>query len=518
MAMAGGALVLGLVFRFWGVGSQPLWLDEAYSAFAADHGFAFLWHVVPHYETHPPFYYSLLRCWRLIVGDGLLAGRLLGLLCGMATLVVGGITAQRLARLTRMRDRERRGLIAVTVVLLSLHPLTIEMSRQLRPYPVMILVYAAAVPALLRLVDDSIRRRMPDRGALVAVFVAQALMLWLHSLGPLYALAIGLALVAAVFGPGLTRADWRWLIGGEAIVGLVYLPAFLILREQAPGWVASSWLTFTTASLPGRVGQIYLDWNFWAQLVALAAAAAGVLLLLGRIGGHRTAAILILLAGIPMALSLLLSVAVAPVFLDRTLSPVAVPALLLAGAGLVWSGRRAWIGWLALLVIAGSMVGIDRLLLAKGPLQDWYGTIAWLEPRLGPGDRVWAYPNEGALPLGYALQDEGRRWPVRSIPAPVPAFGSGGYFPSGSRGVVSLYPHQIAALMTTAEAKTPPTIWLLRLNAPIYDPGDQMLRALEHRRIVSAQFRRGPIDLTGLRRKDAGPTVATAAPSVPKAL
>ncbi|HMA50773.1 MAG TPA: glycosyltransferase family 39 protein, partial [Magnetospirillaceae bacterium] len=391
-AMAGGALALGLIFRFWGAGSQPLWLDEAYSAFAADHGFAFLWQVVPHYETHPPFYYSLLRCWRLIVGDGLLAGRLLGLLCGLATLVVGGIIAHRLARLTRMHDRERRGLIAVTIVLLSLHPLIIEMSRQLRPYPVMILAYAAVVPALLRLVEDSIRRRMPDRGALLAVFAVQALMLWLHSLGPLYALAIALALGVAVFSPGLTRADWRWLIGGETIVGLVYLPAFLILREQAPGWVASSWLTFTTTSLPARVGQIYLDWNFWARLVGLGAAMIGTLLLLGRIGGRRVTVILIVLAGVPVALSLLLSAAVAPVFLDRTLSPVAVPALLLVGTGLVWSGRRAWIGWLALLVIAGSMVGIDRLLLAKGPLQDWYGTIAWLDPRLGPGDRVWSYP------------------------------------------------------------------------------------------------------------------------------
>lgn len=516
MAMAGGALALGLVFRFWGAGSQPLWLDEAYGAFAADHGFTFLWHVVPHYETDPPFYYSLVRCWRLIVGDGLLTGRLLGLLCGLATLVMGAIIARRLARLTRMRDRERRGLIAVTVVLLSLHPLIIEMSRQLRPYPVMILVYATALPALLRLVEDSIRRRAPDHSALLVVFMTQALMLWLHSLGPLFAFAIGLALGVAVLRPGLIRADWIWLIGGEAIVGLIYLPAFLILREPAPGWVASHWLTFTTASLPARVGQIYLDWNFWAQLVGLAAAAAGVLLLLGRIGGRRAVVILIVLAGVPMALSLLLSAAVAPVFLDRTLSPVAVPALLLVGVGLVWSGRRAWIGWLALLVVAGSMVGIDRLLLAKAPLQDWYGMIAWLEPRLGPGDRIWVYPNEGALPLGYALQDQERQWPVRPIPAAVPAFGLGGTFPSGSRGVVSLHPRQIAVLVTTWEAKAPPTIWLLRLNAPIYDPGDQMLHALEQRRAVSAHFRRGPIDLTGLRRKDAGSMVASAAPPTPR--
>lgn len=518
MAMAGGALVLGLIFRFWGAASQPLWLDEAYSAFAADHSFVFLWQVVPHYETHPPFYYTLLRCWRLIVGDGLLASRLLGLLCGLATLVLGGVIAQRLGRLTRLRERERRALVAVTLVLLSLHPLIIAMSRQVRPYPVMILVYAAALPALLRLVDDSICRRMPDRRALVAVFVSQALMAWLHSLGPLFAFALGLALAAAAVRPGLTRADWRWLIGGELAVGLIYLPALMILREQAPDWVASSWLSFTTASLPARVGQIYLDWNLWGRLIGLAAALMAIGLLLGRIGGRRLTAILILLAGVPMALSLLLSLTVAPVFLDRTLSPVVVPAMLLVATGLVWSAQRAWLGWLALLVIAGSMAGIDRLQMKMGPPQDWYGTIAWLEPRLERGDRVWAYPNEGALPLDYALGDEGRRWPVRSIPGPVPAFGSGGFFPSGSRGVVSLHPRQIAALMATAGAKAPPTIWLLRLNAPIYDPDDGMLHALEQDRRVAAHFRRGPIDLVGLRRKDLGPAVATAGPPGPNLL
>ena len=68
----------------------------------------------------------------------------------------------------------------------------------------------------------------------------------------------------------------RWLIGGEAIVGLIYLPAFLILREQAPGWVASSWLTFTTDSLAARIGDIYLDWNLWGAI--------------GRNGGWRRSA------------------------------------------------------------------------------------------------------------------------------------------------------------------------------------------------------------------------------------
>jgi mannosyltransferase len=56
-------LVIGLAVRLWGIGAEPLWLDEAYSVYAADHGFAFLWQIVPRYETHPPFYYSHCARW-----------------------------------------------------------------------------------------------------------------------------------------------------------------------------------------------------------------------------------------------------------------------------------------------------------------------------------------------------------------------------------------------------------------------------------------------------------------------
>ena len=76
--------VIGLAVRLWNIGGEPLWLDEAYSAYAADHDWAFLLHVVPRYETHPPFYYSLLHLWVQAFGNGLISLRLPGLLAGIA--------------------------------------------------------------------------------------------------------------------------------------------------------------------------------------------------------------------------------------------------------------------------------------------------------------------------------------------------------------------------------------------------------------------------------------------------
>jgi len=501
-AVAAVAILAGILFRFHGAATYPLWLDEAYSAFAADHPFAFIWRMVPQYETHPPVYYSMVRLWGLLTGQGLLARRMLGLLCGLATLWVAGAVAARLGRQTRMGARERAWLVAGVLVLVALQPLLLGMSRQVRPYPVMILVYALSLQPLLRLVADGVARRPLNRSAIAGFFACEALMLWLHSLGPLFGLTMTLALAVAVLRPGLRRGDWAWLITGQAMVGLLYLPAFLIMLHQARTWVKTGWVVFDPADVPGTVAQIWLDWNGLACLIGLALAVAGGALLLRRIGGVRLLGILLLMAGLPVLLSIFLSVTVSPVFLARTLSPAAIPALLLVALGLAWPGRGAWGALAGIVLVAASMVGIDRELAKAGPPQDWYGALAWLEPRMAPGDVVWAYPNEGALPLAYALRDQGRTLPWRQVPAPMPALAAAGFHPTGSMGAVSLYPAQIGALMRTGAARRPPTIWLLRLSPELYDKDDAMLHALGRERVEVGHFESRQIDLIGLRKKD----------------
>src|SRR5579859_2573185 len=64
-----GLALLALVLRLINLQGRPLWLDEAYSAWFSDQSFHYLWTVVPTYETHPPFFYSARRIWRLLVGD-----------------------------------------------------------------------------------------------------------------------------------------------------------------------------------------------------------------------------------------------------------------------------------------------------------------------------------------------------------------------------------------------------------------------------------------------------------------
>lgn len=508
--VAAFAVVAGIAFRLHGAAAYPLWLDEAYSAFAADHPFAWIWRMVPQYETHPPVYYSMVRLWSFATGDSVIARRTLGLLCGLATVAVAAVASGRLGGILRLPLRSRVWLVAAVVTLVALQPLLVGMSRQLRPYPVMILVYALSLLPLFRLLADAVGRRPLGRGAIVGFFVCEALMLWLHSLGPLFGLTMALSLAVAVLHRGLSRRDWTWLVIGQGLVGLLYLPAFLIMLHQAKTWVKTGWVVFDIHDVPMTVAQIWLDWNGWACLIGFALAVAGLLVLSRRRIGGRAAAILLLMAVLPVLLSVILSATVSPVFLARTLSPTTVPALMLVALALCWPGRGVWAALAGFALVSASMAWIDRELGKAGPPQDWKAALAWLEPRMAPGDIVWAYPNESALPLAYALQAQRHALPWRQVPAPVPALGlaTTALHPTGGMGAVSLTPRQIETLMRTGEARRPPTIWLLRLSPELYDKDDAMLHALERERVEVGMFRSRQIDLIGLRRRDL-PPVAT---------
>jgi uncharacterized membrane protein len=478
---------------------EPLWLDEAYSAYAAGKGWAFLWQIVPRYETHPPFYYSLLRLWSLGIGDSLPGLRALGIICGIATLPVIAIAARETSRSLGWATPRALILILTAFALAVLSPSLVEMSREVRPYPVLILVYATGIAAILRL-----GRRMAEGGPLTSApfalyLAALALILWLHNLGPLLGFALGLALLAMVVRRSLGRADWLWLVGGHLLVLLVYLPALLIMFDQAPTWISSTWLKFSFSQLWLRLAMLYAVPGAPEALAALVLALSGCVALGRTAEGRRIGLALLLTALLPVILSVTISALVAPVFIVRTMTPVAIPAVLLMAAGAAGlAGHWRWPALGALLLLLVQMSAIDLRARRGPPMQDWYGAVRWLAARHRPGDIILAYPNEGALPFDRAARDLKLDLPTRPIPTAVPTLvAPGGWHPTGSRGVVSLPRDQLRAV--AARTKDRPTVWLLRLGPWAYDKGDVLLQELERGRTRIGDWRSGPIDIIGLR-------------------
>ena len=495
--------------RGWGIWAEPMWLDEGYSAYAAEQGWHFLWHIVPRYETHPPFYYSLLRGWTLLVGDGLVAHRMLGVVCGLATLPVIALAARQAARLT---GAEPTRVVVAALALAAASPMLVEMSREVRPYPLMILAYTGAIWALLAI---AARRAsgLPLAGrAFAALCACTALMLWLHNLGPLYAAALGLALLCVVRVRSMSRADWLWIAGGALLILLVWLPALLILLDQAPEWVKATWLTWSTRDLWRRATVMFTGPTDGMRVAAaILVLRAGELLWRAR-NGRRLFAALLILALVPLAVSLIVSATIAPIFIIRTMTPLAIPAILLMALAMGGGWKRlAWFTPVAAFAwLAGSQIGTD-VASRDRPRRDWYRTMEWLAPRFRPGDMVFAYPNEGALPFDRAVRDYRLAMPSRPIPTPVPSLNPppGSWYVSGSRGVPSLDRRHLRLIAEEPATRAVPTIWLLRLGPWAYDKGDVFLEELSRGRVEVGRFKDGAIDIVGLR-KASSPSVTPA--------
>ena len=503
-------LAAGLWVRAWAIGAEPMWLDEGYSAYAASKGWYFLWHVVPRYETHPPFYYSTLRAWTLIAGDGLVAHRMLGLVCGLATLPLIALVARRLAALAGV-PRGRVMLAALAMAAAS--PMMVEMTREVRPYPVMILVYTLAMLALMAI---AARRAagLPLAGRAFAAYLAcTALMLWLHNLGPFYAGALGLALLCVARVRRMARADWLWLAGGGFLVLAIWLPALFILMDQAPEWVKATWLHFSTVDLPRRATVMFAGTTDDQRIAAAILTLLGAALPWRARDGRRLLAALLILALLPLALSLIISATVAPIFIIRTMTPLAVPAILLMAMAAGWRWKPGLLVALgALAWLCASQFALD-IRLREHPRRDWYRTMAWLAPRFQIGDMVFAYPNEGALPFERAVRDKRLFMPTRPIPTAIPSLDAppGSIYVSGSRGVPSLDRAHLRQIVDQPETQAIPTIWLLRLGPWAYDKGDAFLDELSRGRIEVGRYKDGPIDIVGLRKSSRFDTAVTPA-------
>ena len=516
----GIAIVFGIWLRFDGVFARPLWLDEGYSAYIADQSYSFIWHVVPQFETHPPFYYTLLRTWTLVFGDSLVARRGIGLLAGLATLPVAASAMREIAGYLSWSQLRTSWAMAIVAVLIALSEQTIEMARLARPYPVLILVYAAALLGLFRTARIAAQEQRLALGPFALYVAMLAAVLWLHNLGLFYGASLGLAMLVLLTSKGVRLRDWLLFVIGHALAGVAYVPAFLMLLDQSTAWIRQTWLVFDTSTLP---------WDLSLLMGAPGKPGLAMASLLGMAGiwrlgqvknGGRIAVALLITAFVPTLLSLAVSLLKSPVFLTRTLSGTTIAATLLIALGVASArGIWRWPAGFALLVLMIVSARFDLHEHRRPPSQDWYGAADWLAAHLRDGDEIWIYPNEGALPLQYAAHDHGHVAVIKAlhpIPTPIPARddGPGASYPTGNRAVVRLSYERLRAIAQTPAALTVPRIWLLRLGPDTFDPQNDLPQALDPGRTRSAGCKSYPIEIIGFAR-GTGPAASPPPSPVP---
>lgn len=411
-----GALLLGLLCRLPTLVSRSIWMDEAYSFWFSSLSWTDLWTKTPFYETHPPFYYSLLKLWMSAAGSSEIGMRSLSVVASLATIGLTGF-APRLMGFGRRYDRV--GILAS--ILLAVNAGNIEYAQQARPYALQtffctMLILASAI--LLRKMLSARRhaRSLSDEWPLcVSIGVFAGITLWLHNTSPFIILGNWLGLFAAIvaFSP-YRRFDLAVSIKALAIGILIWAPCVPILLIESRTVESAFWATISPKMLT------------WPLTLATGGKLAFIpVSILFALGWHRLyrarkgiALYVLAILLIPMAAIFTVSYLIKPVFVVRTFEWMAPPFLLLASYGALVPGRTARLRLLAIPLVIILCVAQVRLYY-RTETEDLRGLANYLASERHPGDLILVYPNELEVGLHYYA----RALDVVAVPASYPATG-----------------------------------------------------------------------------------------------
>jgi 4-amino-4-deoxy-L-arabinose transferase-like glycosyltransferase len=362
---------LAALLRFYRIGHQGFWFDEANTALLVHFSPGKMLGLIPQSESTPPLYYCAAWVWARVFGYGEAALRSLSAVCGVATVPVAYGAGRRLIS-------ERAGLIAAALTAFS--PVLVWYSQEARSYAMLVLLASASLLAFAHLLER------PRAAAAAAWVIASALALATHY----YAVLIVIPEAAWLVWAHRHRRPVTIAVAIIALCGLALIP--LAVSQNGTGH--SSWIAH--ADLVRRIKEIApqfvagFDSPAYGVLepIALVLAGLGLALLIPRSArpGRRGALLAggIALAGLVLAL-LLVAVGFDDL-LTRNVLALWMPAAVAVAGGFALSRPRllgvgAAVALCAIGVVGSVGVARDRNLQRP----DWRGVAAVLgaHPRSG---------------------------------------------------------------------------------------------------------------------------------------
>src|SRR5262245_16343487 len=140
-------MAVGAGLRFFHLGFESVWFDEAYSIQLATGSVG---HILLERWTdiHPPLYYLALHFWMPIAGTTESAVRLLSAVADLVTIPAAWLTARRL-----FGSR----IALVTAVLLAISPFHVQYAQEARMYALLCLLATVSMYSFLSFLGESSR-------------------------------------------------------------------------------------------------------------------------------------------------------------------------------------------------------------------------------------------------------------------------------------------------------------------------------------------------------------------------
>ena len=382
-----GVMLLAAFARLWGLGTQSLWMDEAFSHLFGTLPLDMAWETMVVDAVHPPLYYLFLRPWLALVGESEFVLRFPSAVAGVLTVAV-------LYRAERCwLDRRTAGWAPV---LLALNPFHIWYSQEARMYALLGLLSLVVLVAFWRALES---RRSPAWGILIGV----SALAYLTHYFSLYLPVVEFAFLLATFRRH-HRALVRWTVA-QALAVLPLAAWLTVLYTTGGGTFGIGWI-----SRPQPSDLLRTLWSFGmaydgrvTPLVVAGLLGWSGLLTLGVWRGRtsqETRMLLILALALPPLGTFLFSLR-RPTYVDRFFIGCLPAFLLLTAAGMAclprWTRRAAGLA-LVVLGLWGTVRFHSDPLFAK---EDWRGAAAHIEAREMAGDALALRQFQYVVPFRY---------------------------------------------------------------------------------------------------------------------
>jgi uncharacterized membrane protein len=408
-------VALAALVRFYRIGEDSFWLDEAFTYASSRFSWRVLFFQVPTWDKHLPLFYALVKAWS-VFGDGEGAIRSLAALFGIATIPF----AYGIGRLVAADGREAEtGLVAA--MFLALAPTQIQYAQEARAYSAMAFALTAAiwgVAWIMRHPNAGDSRRVWTFAAWTALVLGCALSVWFHNTSAIPVSVLGAVALAWL---AIDRR-WRKDIALRACIAFVAIAVLLVpavstvldqARSVADGfWIPSPTLRSVMECLDEAL-VAPIGGGPMALLLFLAAAALGAFrIVLAR--GWALGVLLPAMLVVSFALELAISLVLAPILIPRVLVWMgpSIAVLLASAVSLVESGAMRAYAAIALTVVLATGTAAYHVAFVKQPWREFVGIVT---SNGTPRDTIVAVPGYAA-PLVYYLRHAASPPTVIKIP------------------------------------------------------------------------------------------------------
>lgn len=332
--VAVGAMAISLIVGL----QQSVWFDEAYSIILAKQPVVNLIHLTS-MDTHPPFYYLLLKGWAGLFGWSELSLRSLSVLAFGGSIVVGILLIRRLFGV-------RAALISLPFAALS--PLLLRYGFEIRMYALASLIGIAATYALVAAREARAKTHQWRLYVLYALLVAIGVYTLYYTVLLWIAHFVWLVVTAYKEKKPIVKTPWFVSLVGAFILFIPWIP--VLISQVGNGALAAISQQITLDNLGGIVSFAFLYEPAWQLDGYTTIIVVFVIALIGIMAARAFKAatkkerkylwLLVSYILIPVVVIALLSL-IKPLYVERYISHVLLGGMLFVGVIVAVATRKS---------------------------------------------------------------------------------------------------------------------------------------------------------------------------------